>query len=224
MDTLPTNNRRPPSQELKEVVLRVLLEVLSKYQRGAAELNAEFEISGITAELLMHVCLAAPEVDDLILGFIRDDLRVVSLSEQTRSMVERDLRLLERDSSRWMSARGGSLGRQLSVKEQAEADARIAQGKSSELEQFILQNPGVHDAVRGLKHSDLMRWVMLSLMRETKARERGSGVTAAWLATLGPEVRDRVRAIQSQYRASRTSAAEALGGREERRFRPRIAP
>jgi len=200
-DAAPGDKGAAPKPS-KQVILRILLEILSKYERGAAELSAEFDLPEITVELLMHVCLAAPEVDDLVLGFVRDDLKVVSLNDQTRQMVDRDIGLLERDASRWMRETAGSLGRQLEVKNKADADARLAQGRSSELEAFILKNDDVYCKVRAMKHSDLVRWVMLSLMRETKARERGSAVIAAWCEKLGPEMRERVRTIQNRYGAA----------------------
>jgi hypothetical protein len=207
MSGIPKNTAAPGNDSAaakpsKQVMLRILLEILSKYERGAAELSAEFDLPEITVELLMHVCLAAPEVDDLVLGFVRDDLKVVSLNDQTRQMVERDIGLLERDVSRWMRESGSALGRQLDVKNKAEADARLAQGQSSELEAFILKNDEVYGRIRALKHSDLVRWVMLSLMRETNARERGSAVIAAWMEKLEPELRARVQTIQKRYGAN----------------------
>lgn len=183
----------------RPVILQLLVEIVSRYERGAEELTAEFDLPEITAELLMHVCLAAPQVDDLILGFVRDDLRVVSLSEQTRQMVQRDVGLLERDSSRWMRERVGALGRQLTLKDQAEAAARLAQGGSSELEEFILTNRDVAETIRAMKHSDLVRWVMLSLMRESNARQRGSAVIAAWREQLAPKLKERVQMIHARY-------------------------
>src|SRR5437868_5629609 len=78
----------------RQVVLHLLLEILSRYERGGEELRNEFDLPEITSELLMQVCLAAAEVDDLVLGFIRDDLRIVSLSDQTRRMVDRDIGFL----------------------------------------------------------------------------------------------------------------------------------
>ena len=58
-----------------------------------------------------------------------------------------------------------------------------------------------------MKHSDLVRWVMLALMRETKGRERGSAVIAAWCEKLGPEMRERVRTIQKRYSATNQKKA-----------------
>ena len=217
-DAAPRKNSAAPKPS-KQVILQILLEILSKYERGAAELSAEFDLPEITVELLMHVCLAAPEVDDLVLGFVRDDLKVVSLNDQTRQMVDRDIGLLERDASRWMREAVGSLGRQLDLKNKADADARLAQGRSSELEAFILTNGDVYDKVRAMKHSDLVRWVMLSLMRETKGRERGSAVIAAWCEKLGPEMRERVRTIQKRYGASnRQKAISATAAERKTRF------
>lgn len=189
---------RMAQEPTRPVTLRLLVEIVSRYESGAEELKAEFELPEITAELLMHVCLAAPQVDDLVLGFVRDDLRVVSLGEQTRQMVQRDVGFLDRDRSRWMTGAGGALAAQLALKSRAEADARMAQGRSSELEEFILKNREVFDRVRAMKHSDLVRWVMLALMRETEARKRGSAVIAAWREKLGPEMRARVEAVRAR--------------------------
>jgi hypothetical protein len=191
-----------PPEPTRPVTLQLLLEIISRYERGAGELTAEFELPEITAELLMHVCLAAPQVDDLILGFVRDDLCVVSLSEQTRQMVQRDVGLLERDPSRGMTVAGGALARQLGLKSQAEAEARVAQGRSSQLEEFIVKNHDIFEHVRAMKQSDLVRWVMLSLMRETDARKRGRAVTAAWREKLGPEMKARVQAVQNRPAAA----------------------
>jgi hypothetical protein len=193
----------------KPVTLRLLVEIISRYESGAEELTAEFDLPEITAELLMHVCLAAPQVDDLILGFVRDDLRVVSMGEQTRQMVRRDVGLLERDPSRWMTGASGALARQLTLRGQAEADARTAQGRSSDLEAFILKNREVFEQVRAMKQSDLARWVMLSLMRETDARQRGSAVIAAWREKLGPEMKARVQAVQARLAAPSPMRAQA---------------
>ncbi len=200
----------------KPVTLRLLVEIISRYESGAEELTAEFDLPEITAELLMHVCLAAPQVDDLILGFVRDDLRVVSMGEQTRQMLQRDFGLLQRDSSRWLTGGSGALARQLNLRNQADADARTAQGRSSDLERFILSNRDVFEQVRAMKHSDLVRWVMLSLMRETDARKRGSAVIAAWREKLAPETKERVQAVQSRLAdplAQRTMAPVLSGQR-----------
>ena len=214
---VPGNSGAAPKPS-KQVMLQILLEILSKYERGAAELSAEFDLPEITVELLMHVCLASPEVDDLVLGFVRDDLKVVSLNDQTRRMVDRDIGLLERDASRWMREPRGSLGHQLDLKNKADADARLAQGRSSELEAFILKNDEVFDKVRAMKHSDLVRWVMLSLMRETNARERGSVVIAAWIEKMEPELRERVKEIQKRYGANiqRNAVLPVVAGKKPR--------
>lgn len=197
------------SKASREILLAILVEVFSKYERGAKELGTEFDLPEITVELLMHVCLAAPEVDDLVLGFIRDDLKVVSLSDQTRRMVDRDVGLLERDSSRWMRERSGALARQITLQESAEADARIAQGRSSELEEFILTHGDIFERIRALKHADLVRWVMLALMREMNARKRGSAVIATWRAQLAPELRARVQMIHTRFAAASRPAPPA---------------
>lgn len=205
------------SRETKRVMLDVLLNILSKYERGAGELSAELEIPEITPELLMLVCLAAPEVDDLILGFIRDDLQVVSLDDQTRRIAERDIGFLERDPSHRMRDLGGTLGRQLNVRQRAEADARIARGQCSQLEQFILAHKDIFERVLALKHADLARWVMLGLMREMDARARGSAVLASWLEKLRPEMKDRIRIIRERYGAQSFGQPPAVAGATSRR-------
>jgi hypothetical protein len=215
-----SDEAKKPSQK---VVLQVLREIVCRYERGAAELCAEFELPAITAELLMLVCLAAPEVDDLIVGFIRDDLRVLSLSEQTRQMADRDVGLLERDSSRWMQFRSGSLGQQLNLRNRAEADARIAQGRSSELEDFIAGNTKIYEQVHTMRHADVVRWVMLALMRETKARKKGSAVILEWREKLGPELRRRLEKVQTQFgNPSRENSKASPVHPNEKKVTPRL--
>ena len=205
----------PAATAMKEVVLQVLREILARYESGATELREEFDLPEITMELLMQVCLAAPDVEDLVLGFIRDDLKVISLSEQTWYIADRVIGLLERDSSRWMRGSDGSLGQSPSLRDRAEADARLAQSGSSELEDFILNNKAVHERILALKHSDLVRWVMLALLRETKARGRGGAVIATWSEKQGPELRKRLEAIRMKYNAPRQKLA-ALAGTSSR--------
>lgn len=203
----------PPTVATREVLLALLAEVFGKYERGAAELVAEFELPEITLELLMAVCLAAPEVDDLVVGFVRDDLRVVSLSDQTRQLVDRDVRLLEGEPAGWGSLTAGAssaLARQISLENAAAAQQRLAEGRATELEKFILENPRVYQRVLALGPQLLARWVMLSLMRETASRRRGSRVMAAWADRLAPERRARLIAAREQRAGERVAPETPL--------------
>src|SRR5471030_3264909 len=113
-----------PPKPSKEVVLAVLLEIFSRYERGAAELTQELELPEITIELLMLVCLAAPQVDDLILGFIRDDLRVVSMKDQVSQMVARDFALVRTPLAQWTGG-GARNGLREQLQQTAETDTQI---------------------------------------------------------------------------------------------------
>lgn len=181
-DSAPEPNIPPHSAELSEHPVTLVLPkpVEANYDVGAEELRAELGISEITAELLMQVCLAAPAVDDLVLGFIRDDLRVVSRSEQTRNVFERDLVLAQKEAGKLpaSSLRKGSLGDLLQQRSR-EIKAKAGAGKRSELDVFVHENRQVYQDVCALSHEDLTRWVMLGLMREMESRRRGSLASAS---------------------------------------------
>ena len=172
---------QPPSDErrFRKVLLRVLLETFDVYVRASAGIAAEEGLSDeVAVEALMNYCLALPEADDLIVGFLRGDLTMFSLVEQTHAMVERDRRSLELEPAAAVvrSVPTDHLGKKLELMRRAEETARVAAGKGAKLEKFIRENPATYQQVAASKHEFLVRWVMLHLMNETEARERGHRV------------------------------------------------
>lgn len=158
------------------VLLDVLRSIVSRYKQGEAELKNELGIDEITFKLLMHVCLAAVEVDDMVLGFIRDDLKVVSVEQQTRQLVERDI--------------GYATGEPNACGAPNEASVLT----NEELRLFMDQNPEIVGKVRALSHEVLVQVVMLGVMKETKGRGRGTQVIASWRNSLSQAARQRIDA------------------------------
>lgn len=195
----------------KPVVLMLPKSVQSNYDVGASELRAELEIAELEPQLLMQVCLAAPAVDDLILGFIRDDLRVVSCSEQTRNVFERDIALAQKDAGK--NSKNGTQNRpllDLALAKSREARADEGSVQRGELDRFIKENPKVYQEVAALSQEDLARWVMLSLMREMDSRRRGSLAIAAWKQTLAPEIKQRIDLLRTNLNLKQTGPTQSL--------------
>lgn len=197
---------------VKLISLSLLEPVFGKYERSAEELRAELSIAEITPDLIMHVCLAAPAVDDLILGFIRDDLQVVSRSEQTRNVFERDIALAQRDAGK--SSKEGIRNRTLmdiALAKSREARAKEGSDQRSELDRFIKENPKVYQEVAALSLEDLARWVMLGLMREMENRRRGSLALAAWRQTLAPESKEKIDALHPDLKLKPNGPKQSPG-------------
>ena len=187
----PLDERR-----FRKVLLRVLLETFDVYVRAAAGIAAERGLADeVAVEALMNYCLALPEADDLIVGFLRGDPTVFSVVEQTRAMMERDTRSLEFEPARPVprGAARDHLGRKLDLMRQGEETARVAAGKGAKLEKFIGDNPAIYRQVATSKHEFLVRWVMLHLMNETEARERGHRVAHEFWRQF-PAIRERLKA------------------------------
>lgn len=191
-----TESIPPPGEpRFREVLLRVLLETFDVYVRALAGIAAEGGLpEEVAVEGLMNYCLALPEVDDLILGFLRGDLTVFSRSEQMREMIERDSRFLELEPAGTpvRSVATDRLGKRLELMRRAEEGARIAAGKGAKLEKFIRENPATYQHVAASNHEFLARWVMLHLMGETEARERGHRVAHEFWRQF-PAIRERLK-------------------------------
>lgn len=201
----PTPREQQPDIATKQVILELLLEISSRYESGASELKAELKATfkeelewpEITPELIMQVCLGAAQADDLVLGIIRDDLTVVSLSDQTRQMFERDIALID-EKARTSSIKmlPGELGKLLVAQR---ADAMLAQSGSPELKEFCEKNKKVQERVRACSHEALAQLVMLALLRETKSRARASAVLRQMLAS---EKFAQIQTIQERFAAA----------------------
>ena len=169
----------------------------------------------------MSYCLSLAESDELITGFLRGDLTIVSLNEQTRQMVERDTRVLGMEAvnatpmpPEVASTGPDRLGKKLELLKRAEA-ANRPQEKASALEFFIRQNPAIFAQVKAASHEFLVRWVMYHLMRETKTRERGHQVAHQFWKQF-PEVREKIEVLSAgrpgmKRAPSKTSLGTRIG-------------
>ena len=179
MNNTESSDSAPDERRFRKVLLRVLVETFDVYVRASAGIVAERGLMDeVAVEALMNYCLALPEADDLIMGFLRGDPTIFSVGEQTRAMVERDTGSLEFEPAR-PTPRGAArdhLGKKLDLLRRADETARVATEKGAKLEKFIRNNPALYQQVAASKHEFLVRWVMLHLMNETEARERGHRV------------------------------------------------
>jgi len=203
----------------KGVLLHVFVETFDVYVRGIMEIAAELGLSNeLTVEGLMAYWLSLPEADNLVRDFIRGDLTMFSLADQTRQMVESDLGRLEIEPADLVSTGAPTtrLGKKLDAMRREEAGARVARGKASDLENFIHENPEILKQVASSNHEILVMWVMLYLMHATKARERGHRVASEFVKQ-HPGVRERIRAVvarQSQptgQRPQRQTQGQKIG-------------
>ena len=94
---------------------------------------------------------------------------------------------------------------------------QVAAGKGAKLEKFIRENPATFKQVAASKHEFLVRWVMLHLMNETEARERGHRVAHEFWRQF-PAIRERLRvtvAMRSQPKPqlsiSKETSARRIG-------------
>ena len=186
----------------KAYLLRMIVETVDIYTRSSAGISAEVGLEApLPVEALMVYCLSIPAVEDLIHGFIRGDLTMFSLADQTRQLVERDTRRLELDPASTFGLPSSPLGRKLAERARKEIEARLAQGQGSELEKFIHENPEILKQVETSNREFLVKWVMLYLMLATQARERGHRVAHEFWSQR-PEVRQRIQALVAQQSQS----------------------
>ena len=176
----------------------MLVETVDIYTRSSAGISAEVGLEApLPVEALMIYCLSIPAVEDLIHGFIRGDLTMFSLADQTRQLVERDTRRLELDPASILGVPSTPLGRKLAERARQETEARLAQGQGSELERFIHENPEILRQVETSSREFLVKWIMLYLMLATQARERGHRVAHEFWSQR-PELRQRIQALVAQ--------------------------
>lgn len=195
MNAATSSDPPPDERRFRQVLLRVLLETFDVYVRASVGIAAERGLADEGAvEALMNYCLALPEADDLIVGFLQGDRATLSVVEQMRAMVARDMHSLELEPA-GAAPRGAArdhLGRKLDLMRRAEETARVAAGKGARLEKFIRDNPAIYKEVAASKHEFLVRWVMLHLMNETEARERGHRVAHEFWRQF-PAIRERLQ-------------------------------
>lgn len=202
------------SPECLEVLLMVFRDVLSTYERSAEMLREDYDLPDITFQFLMHVCLAVPKPDDLVLGIVRDNLMMVSESDQTRRMVERDLGYLDRSVSESpKSTKESGLKHNLSIQElvaRKRAEAKTATERNSALGKFITDNPEAHKMVSGLTHSELVQWVMLTVMRSMENSRRGNRVIEAMVEKMDEKTKMRLKQYQAQYAALQLGKTQSI--------------
>jgi hypothetical protein len=200
----------------KEVSLRIFIESFDVFVRGVAEITAELRLTGeLTVEGLMAYWLSLPECDNLVRDFIRGDLSMFSLSEETRHMVERDLGRLELEPPGLIPTAPltTKLGKKLDSSRREDAGAQIGRERASDLERFIQNNPEIVKQVAGSTHEILVMWVMLYLMHGTKARERGQRAAGEFVKK-HPGVQERIRAfVDRQSQGPRVAARQEHGPR-----------
>jgi hypothetical protein len=183
----------------REVLLRVLLETFDVYVRASVGIAAEGgSAEAVAVEALMNYCLALPEADDLIVGFLRGDLGIFSRAEEMRALIDRDTHSLQLEPTDAPASGAATdrLGRQLELRRRAEESARVAEGKGARLASFIRDHPETHQQVAASSHEFLVRWIMLHLMNETEARERGRRVAQDFWRQF-PTIRARLRVTGS---------------------------
>jgi hypothetical protein len=184
----------PEPSPHREILLRVFLETFDRYVRSIAEISAETGVSGLTVETLMAYCVALPEADELIYGFICGDRTL--FPDQVRDVLDRDTRRLELEPTEL--AWGAPLA--------ATFDKGPDHGKTPNLETFIRENRQIFRQVGDSPKSFLVRWVMLHLMERAQARERGHRVVHEFF-TAHPEVFERLHALTKSPSHHRKIAA-----------------
>jgi hypothetical protein len=177
----------------REILLRVFLETFDLYARSVAEIAAETGISGLTIETLMVYCLALPEADELIYGFIRGDPAV--FPDQVRDLLDGDTRRLELDAT---ESRQDSPATPIAPKQGFPEHIERQPSRGSNLENFIRENRQIFRQVEDSPKSFLVRWVMLHLMERAQARERGHRVVHEFFVD-HPEFRERLRAAAIKH-------------------------
>jgi len=205
------------SDAKKAVTLSVFVETFDVYVRGAVEIAAELGLRDeLTVEGLMAYWLSLPEADNLVRDFIRGDLTMFSLADQTRQMVEADLGRLEIEAPHLLPEATPStrLGKKLDAIRRAEAGARVGAAAPSGLEVFTRNNPEILKQVAGSTHETLVMWVMLYLMHATKARERGHRVASEFIKK-HPGLEERIKSLVAQQALSAQlgSPRPALGSK-----------
>ena len=213
----PPSPAASPGDSTKEYLLRMVVETVDIYTRSSAGISAEVGLEApLPVEALMLYCLSIPAVEDLIHGFIRGDLTMFSLADQTRQLVERDTRRLELEPA--SVAAGGTpstrLGKILAERDRQESGARLAQGQGSDLEKFIHENPEILKQVETSSREFLVKWVMLYLMLATKARERGHRVAHEFWSQR-PEVQQRIQALVARQSQSLGQRPQSPANKQE---------
>jgi len=201
----------------KEYLLRMLVDTVDIYTRSSAGISAEVGLEApLPVEALMLYCLSIPAVEDLIHGFIRGDLTMFSLADQTRQLVERDTRRLELDPADVTIGRKPAtrLGRKLAEADRRESPTRLAERHASDLEKFIHENPETLKQVETSSREFLVKWVMLYLMVATKARERGHRVAHEFWSQR-PEVQQRIQALVAQQSQSLGQRPQSPAAKQE---------
>ena len=191
-DNRPTQSLPEPLPH-REILLRVFLETFDLYARSVAEIAAEMGISGLTIETLMVYCLALPEADELIYGFIRGDPTV--FPDQVRDLLDGDTRRLELNAT---ESRQDSPATPMAQKQGFPEQIERQPSRGSNLENFIRENRQIFRQVEDSPKSFLVRWVMLHLMERAQARERGHRVVHEFFAD-HPEFRERLRAAAIKH-------------------------
>jgi len=191
-DKPQAQNAPPLSSPHREILIHVFLETFDLYVRSAAEIAAETGLPGLTVETLMAYCLALPEADELIYGFIRGDPAL--FPELVRDLLDRDTRELELEPAgpAHKDRAATPLARKLGVSDNSER--RADTGRGSNLDNFIRKNAETFRQVDGSPKAFLVRWVMLHLMERSQARERGHRAVHEFFAD-HPEFSERLRAL-----------------------------
>ena len=207
----------------REVLVHVLLETFDLYVRSVAEITAETGLLGeLTIEILMAYAIGLPEADELIHGFIRGDLTLFPPAEQNRQLVDRDTRRLELETPIPELRPATRLGRKLAPRQPGAA--RPSSERSSDLHNFIKDNPEVFRQVRASSHEFLVRWVILHLMEAAQARQRVHRVAHEFWKQF-PGIRQGIEARMAkrspmQAQSPQTSPAK----RQSRQERTGIGP
>jgi len=194
------------------VLLHVLLETFNLYVRSVAEIAAETGISReLTVETLMAYGLALPAADELIHGFLRGDLTLFPPAEQNRQLLDRETRRLELEAPVPECRPATRLGRKLAPRPPGGAPHRLSE-QSSDLQNFIKENPEIFRQVRTSSHEFLVRWVMLHLQEAAQARQRVHHIAHEFWKQF-PDVRQRIesRAFGQSPSPTQRAAPERNG-------------
>jgi len=200
---MPDEKRYPqdPSEPSphREILLRVFLETFDRYVRSIAEISAETGASGLTVETLMAYCVALPEADELIYGFIRGDRTL--FPDQVRDILDHDTRRLELEPTEPAQV----------VPLVANREKSPERRETPNLEKFIRENRPIFRHIEDSPKSFLARWVMLHLMERAQARERAHRVVHEFFAA-HPEFSERLRALKSDSpRTSQRTNSPRMG-------------
>ena len=181
----------PSDASRRAVLIHVLLETFDLYLRSVAEIADETGIPReLTVETLMAYALALPKVDELIHGFIQGDLTLFPAAEQNRQLVDRETRRIELETPAPERRATTRLARKLDSRPPG-GNARPPSERSSDLENFISDNPEIYRQVGTSSHAFLVRWVMLHLMEAAQARQRVHRIAHEFWKQF-PDIRQRI--------------------------------